>query len=112
MVGKFCGTFTCLWPNPTPHPCISAVVLKMKDSLCSQHGILVPDSGESRIDLSLKELYLELWEGPTLQLAFLKHTVKQKTSYELPVTARDKILQRPTIGVPKAWEKKLKRQIL
>lgn len=66
MVGKFCGTFTCLWPNPTPHPCISAVVLKMKDSLCSQHGILVPDSGESRIDLSLKELYLELWEGPTL----------------------------------------------
>lgn len=44
MVGRLCGTFTCQWPDPTSHLCLSSA---LKDvSLHSQHGILVPGSKE------------------------------------------------------------------
>lgn len=38
-------------------------------------------------------------------LAFLEHTVKQTISYEQPATAGNKLLQRPTIDVPKSRRK-------
>ena len=44
MLGRLCGTFTCQWPNPTSHLCLSSA---LKDvSLHSQHGILLPGSKE------------------------------------------------------------------
>lgn len=102
MVGKLCGTFIALGLIP---------LCRLEDgSLRSQHGILVPGSRESRADLSLKELCLELCEGLT-QGACTPQTHCKAT--EQPVAAGDKILQmKPTTDVTKAWEEKLGRLFL
>lgn len=80
-------------------------------NLCSQAWDPGPCSGESRIDFSLRELCLELGEGLT-RGACVPQTHCKANSYKQPATSGDKILQRPTIDIPKIWKEKLGRQFL
>lgn len=105
MVGKLCGTFIALGLIPLP-----PLPQQQSGRWQPAFSAWIPGPRESRADLSLKELCLELCEGLT-QGACTPQTHCKAT--EQPVAAGDKILQmKPTTDVTKAWEEKLGRLFL